>query len=392
MGKPIEALVESTLLAWARKSAGFETEDAAKRARVPMDMLVAWEHGERRPTVTQLRALGKVYRRPLAIFYLPEPPKDWKPLRDFRRLPGQVAGIRSPELTFEIRRAHDRRALALELIADLDETPPTFALHATLTDDPERRGGRMRETLGIASTASDAGLDRYAAFNRWRDACENVGVLVFQASDVDPSEARGFSLADHPLPAAVVNMKEHPHGRLFTLLHEVVHILLRRDGLCDLVEDTERPPEADRVEVFCNRVAGATLVPRESLLAEGTVRAHGRNPDWSDDVLLEIGRRYGVSREVVLRRLLLLGHTTQAFYEATRRRYLREYAGRPKPGGFAPPHLVALGRVGPRFARLVLEASHRERITLADVAECLEVRLKHVPKIEAKILGAPVET
>src|SRR5882762_1426584 len=111
--KGVEALVKPELLVWARKDAG-APEDAAKRAGVAPERLGAWERCEARPSIAQLRRLGALYKRPLGVFFLPKPPKDFAALKDFRRLPGEVAGVLLPALKFAIRRARERRALALE--------------------------------------------------------------------------------------------------------------------------------------------------------------------------------------------------------------------------------------------------------------------------------------
>src|SRR4030042_4366060 len=115
MARSIEALVEPRLLGWGRRSAGLDIESAARKVQVKRECLERWERGESRPTLTQLRKLGRAYKRPIAVFYLPEPPEDFQALRDFRRLPGAVSAVESPELRFEIRRAQSRREPALEL-------------------------------------------------------------------------------------------------------------------------------------------------------------------------------------------------------------------------------------------------------------------------------------
>ncbi len=89
-----------------------------------------------------------------------------------------------------------------------------------------------------------------------------------------------------PLPVIGVNRKLRPNGRTFTLLHECVHIFLEQSSICDIDEGMLRPPEEQRVEVFCNAVAGAALVPFELLLSEPLVRAHPPRPrDWSGEEL-----------------------------------------------------------------------------------------------------------
>lgn len=55
-----------------------------------------------------------------------------------------------PQLAFEIRRAQERRELALELYDTLEgEAPPPFPLNAKLGEDPEEVPKRLRTHLGI---------------------------------------------------------------------------------------------------------------------------------------------------------------------------------------------------------------------------------------------------
>ena len=86
MATKIEAIVKPEMLIWARGSAGFDAEIAAKKIQVKPERLRSWESGESRPTIKQLRNLAKIYKRPIAVFYLPTPPKEFQALRDFRRL------------------------------------------------------------------------------------------------------------------------------------------------------------------------------------------------------------------------------------------------------------------------------------------------------------------
>jgi len=393
MAKRIEALIRSEMLTWARKTAGFEIAQAAKKLQVPSGRLEGWERGDVRPSMVQLRKLAKIYKRPLGVFYLPEPPPDVHPLHDFRRLPGNVAGVQSPELRFEIRRAHSRRERALDLYQVVGGPPPMFALSATLADDQEAAGTAVRGGLGIRSEDQVKWAGGHDPFNTWRSALENAGVLVFQATTVAVTEIRGFSISEAPLPAIVVNIKDSPRGRTFTMLHELTHVMLHEGGLCDTLEEGERRPEDQRVEVFCNHVAGAALVPGQQFLAEELVRSKARQVEWPDDEITRLARRYGVSREVLLRRLLILKRITQTFYNRKTKQYHEEYeeqAEKHPAEGFAPPHQMAISAVGPFFARLVLSNYYQEHITASEVSDFLEVRLRHLPKIEASVLGQPL--
>ena len=59
------------------------------------------------------------------------------------------------------------------------------------------------------------------------------------------------------------------------LLHEFAHLMVRVSGVSDLETDAKRPPEDQRIEVFCNHVAAAALIPREALLSDPRVIAQG---------------------------------------------------------------------------------------------------------------------
>jgi Zn-dependent peptidase ImmA (M78 family) len=389
------AKINPDVLVWARESAGLEIDEAARRARVSSsEKLQEWEDGDTQPTIVQLRNLARVYKRPIAIFYLSARPADFQPMRDFRRLPGLVAGIERPELRFEIRRAHARREIALELYEEVEGPFPEFPVEGSLRDDPDHLGGTLREALGVPLPEQLAWRNPHEALRGWRTACEEAGVLVLQMTDVDPVDANGFSISEHPLPVIAVNRKDFPNRRIFTLLHEFSHIALRTGGLCDLTEQEDRPPEELRTEVFCNQVAAAALVPKDAFLAEPIVAPRRGTTTWTDDEIEMLSRRYSVSREVIVRRLLTFEKTSEAFYLTKRRQYNEEAVARAAEnrrrmgdaGGFASPATLAVSSAGNLFTRLVLQGYYKERISAGDLSDFLEVRLKHLPRIEQQVI------
>ena len=119
-----------------------------------------------------------------------------------------------------------------------------------------------------------------------------------------------------------------------------------------------------------------------------------KNPiEWDDYELQGLSQRYKVSREVILRRLLILGRTTPEFYRLKRRQFKEEYKklADKKAAGFAPPHRMALSNAGPSFTRLVLNSYYQENITAGDLSDFLSVKLKHMGKIEREAMGLSAE-
>jgi Zn-dependent peptidase ImmA (M78 family)/DNA-binding XRE family transcriptional regulator len=396
MAKRVRALVRHDVLTWARESAGYAVEEAAKKLQVKPERLASWEResDENRPTINQLRKMATVYKRPLSVFYLQEVPKTFQVLRDFRRLPGDGLRRYSPELISEMRFAQQRRELALDLISELDETPIPFPLSTSLGADPEALATTIRRQLKISYPLQVKWRDPRIAFNTWRAHMEALGVLVFQMDRVPPDEVSGFAISEEILPVIAINRKKTPFSRRsFSLLHEFAHLMLRQSGVSDLDVDASRPPEDQRVEVFCNQVAAAALMPRERFLSEDRLQSRSGRSEWGDDEIEEMANVYSVSREAVVRRLLTFNRTSESFYRRKRAQYkaerearrAREKAKFQEQEYRRNPPRDAVSNFGKPFIRLVLNNYYQDRITLSDVSSYLGLRVRHVPKIEQTV-------
>jgi Zn-dependent peptidase ImmA (M78 family) len=262
-----------------------------------------------------------------------------------------------------------------------------LSLTADLNEDTEAVGARIRTALGITLSNQTKWRDYYTAFNAWRSAVEGKGILVFQFSRINSDLMRGFSVAETVVPVVGLNRGEAPQARSFSLLHEFTHLLLRISGVCDFGEDN-RPPEEQRVEIFCNAAAAAALVPISSLRAEPLIAAHPNRPrEWEDEIVSSIGARYKVSREVTVRRLVTAGLATREFYARKRAQYLAEQRRRkeqeadkavPEKGGRR-----AAARLGLPYGRLVLSSYYQDLITLSDVTNYLGMKLSYLPDFES---------
>ena len=150
MSRGVPALVRPAPLAWARERAGFTVEAAAEKAGIEPIALRQWEQGPERPSIPQLRKLGEVYKRPLAVFFLRAPPTGFDPQSEFRRLPGLTPERESPALRLALRTALFRREVARDLYAQLGEETPECALAVHPGEDDEAVGQRIRGALGVS--------------------------------------------------------------------------------------------------------------------------------------------------------------------------------------------------------------------------------------------------
>jgi Zn-dependent peptidase ImmA (M78 family) len=391
----IKALVKPALLRWARDRAKVKLEDAAKAAHVSAERLEAWESDSNAdaPTLGQLRELAAKYHFPLAVFYLPEPPKDFAPLRDFRRLHDAEEEPISANLAFHIRSAYDRRELALELFQELDSEPQRFPLKATIGDDPEQVGRAVREFLKVDSESQQRAARQGRAFDFWRRRLDESDVLVFMISgphwSVALKEMRGFTIAMPELPVIVVNGKDYSQGgKAFTLIHELCHVLLGESAISNDSGDYPTLKPADRrIERFCDAVAAATLMPRELLLSFREVAGSGVR-EWSDAELRRISGALGASRHALLLRFVTLKRASwdhykewEEIFEAEYRQQAEDRAQEKEPVPIKR-HVMVMSWNGRGFTRLVLRSYYDQRITLNDVSSYLGAKVKHIPALE----------
>lgn len=395
MAARVKALTNPALLRWARETAGFNPAEAAARLKIDESKLAAWEdpRSEDVPSIPQLRKIAIAFKRPLAVFYMAEPPQGFDVMRDLRRLPGTGARRYTPQLQMEIRAANERRELALELAADLEQETPKFVLSATDKENPEDVGSRIRKTLRVTSDLQNHWKDDdgRTGFNGWRKQIEALGVLVFQTTRFPTDEASGFAIAADTLPVIAVNRKDAMTRRTFSLLHELAHLMVRVSGVSDLETDAKRPPEDQKIEIFCNHVAAAALIPKDVLLAEARVVAQGpRSENWSDAEISDLARQFNVSREALLRRLLTFDRTTSEFYGKKRSQYIAEYLARKAK---QKEQLVdeemkrnmpqeTVSNFGRPLVRMLLGNYYQDRITLSEVSGYLGLKVKHIPKLE----------
>jgi Zn-dependent peptidase ImmA (M78 family) len=387
MAKSVKALINPTMLTWAREQAGYSLADAAHKLGIDETRLQALEDDQETPTFAKLLDMADLYKRPVSLFYLKKPPKGWQPIQDFRRLPGAEAGF-SPQLTYTIRQARERRDVALVVKKELSEPVREFTLRATIATNVETLGARIREFLEV----NEASQQRFAkkSFEGWRAAIEAKDILVFVVPRLKIKEMRGTALAETTMPVILVNGKDRGNGRVFTLLHEFCHLALRQSGVSNVGGDRSDAPNPE-VEKFCNAVAAAALMPSAWLLREPLVTQKGSVKTWDDDELDALARRFGVSPEAVLRRLLTLGRTTQSFYDSKRAVFQQFYDDleekKEKSAGGPEYHLAVLGQLGRTFTQLIFQGYHDRYFTLRDVAGLLNMRVTTVPIMEKAAFG-----
>lgn len=399
VARTADALVEPSVLRWARKSLGLRVEDVARRMNLDHDRVAGWEAGEGAPTVAQLRNLASICKRPVAVFFLSEPPKTFDAMRDFRRLPDNADRRWSTALHTEFRRAHEQRDTVLELLKrSRDEVATFWRPTQDVYESPEEIGNEIRQLLKITQKEQRGWRSPYQALAGWISLLEEAGVLVIQTDRVELAETRGFSIYADQVPVVAINGKDDPRPKIFTLLHEYVHLIIRNAGLCDETEEYSPQSPNRKIEILCNHAAAAALMPRNVFEAIPAVRlAPDGNEAWTEKDISTIGAYFGVSREAAVRRLLTIGKTTLRFYQQKRAEYKEAYEaqvriqGKKKTG--TPPYpRTQVRNLGKGYVRQVLDAYYHERVSVSEASDFLRARANNIEKfaIEARTGGVGV--
>ena len=253
----------------------------------------------------------------------------------------------------------------------------------------------VRETLSLPSNWYEAVKSVAESFRLLREAISRVGVLVMMNGVVggnthralNVSEFRAFTLIDAYAPLIFINAADSESGRVFSLLHEFVHIGLGTNSLCNAREgETEfvRPEET-----LCNAVAAEVLVPRRVFCnvwenTAGIIKSR----------VQELSKYFNCSQSVIARRALDEAYITEKLYrelieEAIRLAKETMLAKKARSGG-GDYYRTLLSRMDHRFLQ-ALDASVQEGKTLyTEAFRLTNINRVNFDKLLEKVQGERV--
>lgn len=387
-----KAFITPNVLKWARESAKMSEETAAAKVSVSVDKLQEWESGTSQPTIKQAQTLAKACKRPFALFFLPEIPRDFQPLQDFRKSGSKTLTTSS---IFIIREIQQKQAWISDVYADNDEIKLPFVGRFTINDKPQVVAQDILKTLDIHPTHYKS----ESPIKEWIDAAETKGIFVSRTSFIHSrlklhsEELQGFAISDSYAPFVFVNSEDWNAPQLFTLLHELAHIWIAETGISNDVEpEIKNKKKFHPVELFCNEVAANALMPQNIVLNFGT-QIYQNSKD-----VFKTAKLLGVSSFALIVRALTLGLISVPAYQKLKRQadtdfaeYLKREAEKKakqkekdNPGG--PNYfLLQLNRNSRLFTQTVLDAFRGGSIEPTLASNLLNIQINKFQKLEAQI-------
>ncbi len=367
------------VLIWLRTSAGWEIGDVAKLLGTSEDVVKEIESGKRNPTMSQLNILSKKYQRPIASFFLSEPKQEKAMPKDYRFLSNKI-NVFDRKTIIVIRRTRSLQNLGNELSLNINYASKTEIKKAKLTDNPDLIASEYRKLLYLDLEKQRRFKDAYKMFGYLRDVLENLNIFVFQFS-MPIDDARGFALADEVPNIVVINSKDSIEARLFTLMHEVGHIMLG-ETVVDLPD--ESLVIKSNIEEWCNAFSSAFLLPNEV-----SIDLFNKNNDslTRTDTLNTLSRKYKVSKAVLLVKMVNLDYISRQEFESVFARYtFREerVETKKKQAKGTTSDQRCLSEMGNKFVSLVANNFDKELITYNDALSFLSIKSKNFDKVLAR--------
>lgn len=386
------ALINKDTLRFIREQKHVSLEYVERVANIRPERLAEWEDSESEelPTINQAKALAKCYRVPFAGLYMDREDININHLpRMFnkRTMVGLIADDSAVNLAL-IDLLNDRQ-FYLETKELLDEEIPVFELNITSLVATEW-ARIIREYFGLKL------IDQYRAGSKrqfylsLRGKIESKGVFIQGFRRVDVSVLRGVAISDGSMPIIGVNEADRYPAKSFTIIHELVHIIRKASTICnDLFKSN------DAEEVFCNAVAGETLVPRTALFEN--LKKHDGRIDI--DVVDSLADKFSVSSEVIARRMYdCVDGCDKSWYNsicallAARITKGREERKQARQMGIDTPfgrfmHREAIDRTSTDLCRSLLRGYSIDLFDKRDISSHLGVGEKHIDSFLTEVLA-----
>jgi Zn-dependent peptidase ImmA (M78 family) len=385
MAKETVKGIQPEIFRWARLTVGLSISDVATMLKRPSEEVEAWESGDDAPTYPQLEKLAyQVYKRPLAMFFLPTPPDEAMPEHEFRTLPHADFQSLHRDTYLQIRRAHAYQIALKELFGD--SNPIQKSIWKSISLSPARgvveQAQLIREYFQITIQNQTSWKSDEVALKHWRQSIESAGVFVFKAA-FKQDDISGFCLIDTSHPIIYLNNSTTKTRQIFSLLHELAHILFGVNGLSKFdASYIEQLPNAEKqLELFCNKIAAEVLIPSADLSQQ--IKSLPQNVEQtSEEQFALLANRYSVSREAVLRRLLDQALVSSAFY-AQKAKF---WASQKKAGGGGNWYSNQGAYLSDRFAKEVVSRHYKHQLTLEQAADYLGIKPKSFAGLEERVL------
>ncbi|AKV68007.1 ImmA/IrrE family metallo-endopeptidase [Microcystis panniformis] len=383
--------VNPKIIQWARERARYSLESVALKFKKDVSVIEKWESGEDFPAYSQLEKLAEIYKRPLALFFFPEPPLEAEEKQEFRTLPDFEIENLAADTIYALRQAKAMQLSLQEINNGINpSTKKIFQdISVSSRDDLRILAEQIRNYLNVTLEEQLTWNDQETALKKWRSAVEEAGIFIFKRS-FKQREISGFCLIDIEFPIIYINNSTEKSRQIFTIFHELAHILLQTNGITKSDDRYINSLQGENkyIEIFCNKFAAEFLLPNH--VFSEIIRETIVNVNDNDKIISKISSDYKVSREVVLRKLLDNNLISQKEYTLKVREWYSEQVGKSQDknkqsgGDYYANQATYLGE---NYLKLVFNKYYQGQYDIERVADYLNIKkVATVEKLEQYLL------
>lgn len=370
--------INKDVLIWARTSIGLTVEEVAKKFKKSPKEILDWEVGNTSPTYIQLEKLAfEIYRRPLAIFFFPTIPHEESPKTEFRTLPETVVNELPTNMVKLYRNAKLFQYYLEELYENKKPVDSSLIDQFSINENSKVStiSTEIRKWLDVSIEVQSKWNSTEVAFKNYRNLLEANGIFVFKDAFKN-DEYSGFCLYHNKYPVIYVNNSMPFSRQVFTLFHELAHLLVKSSGI-DFRKNTFIKTFTGYykdIEVFCNHFASEFLVPDSVIDSFELI--------ISELQFTKLANYFSVSREVILRKYLERKIVDKKYYDELSKKWIEEAQNQrsDREGGSYYNNKKAY--LGDRYISLVYGKYYQNKINLDTVSQYLNVKMKKLPTFE----------
>ncbi|MBQ9536408.1 MAG: ImmA/IrrE family metallo-endopeptidase [Desulfovibrionaceae bacterium] len=266
--------------------------------------------GEKSPTVNQIKDVSKKINIPFGYFFLAKPPVEECKINSI--------ALKNPSRN--LIDTVDNMVTVQEWMAEYNKnnglSEYAFVGSIEISDSISCATNKIRQELELSTEWFDQYKTAEKAYRYLRNSITNLGILVMMNGVVGNNnrrtlsveEFRAFTLVNPYAPLIFINSKDTDNGKLFSLLHELIHIFI---GVDNFYNDTYGTSQiVSKEEQFCNAVAAEILVP-DSIFSEEWSKHSGNN----EHRITKLSKKFICSCFVLLRKALDNGKINQNEFE-----------------------------------------------------------------------------
>lgn len=266
-----------------------------------IDLIKEWISGEKEPTFSQIEKVSKKINIPFGYFFLEKPPLEKCKIVDFRTVDSISIHNPSRDLIDTVDLMSGIQEWMAEYNKENGASEYKFVGSIKTTDSVIPAAKTIREDLNLRLNWFEDFRNAREAFNSLRNTIADIGVIVMMNGIVgnnthrtlNVSEFRAFALTDPYAPLIFINSRDADNGKLFSLLHELVHVWIGKDNFYNDVYGVSQ--KVSKEEQFCNAVAAEILVP-DSIFIDEWSNQTGSN----EAIIYELEKKFICSRFTLL--------------------------------------------------------------------------------------------